>query len=183
MLIRAGYDISFTADTPTPMMAMLSVHPSRHKDLRTPHRMTTTPDVPMYDYLDAFGNVCTRVTVPAGGLTLSCDFTIEDGGLPDPYSPDAVQHPIEELPDEVLVYLLASRYCETALLMDLAWSLFGHQAPGWLRVQAIVDYVHDRIAFGYHNARATRTAGEAHAESVGVCRDYAHLAVRVARAL
>jgi hypothetical protein len=130
MLIRAGYDISFAAAVPTPMMAMLSVHPSRHKDLRTPHRITTVPPVPIQDYVDAFGNVCTRVTVPAGGLTLSCDFTIEDSGLLDPQTPGAIQHPIEDLPDEVLIFLLGSRYCETDRLSETAWSLFGHVPPG-----------------------------------------------------
>ena len=183
MLIRAGYDISFTAETPTPMMAMLSVHPSRHKDLRTPHRITTTPDVPIYDYMDAFGNVCTRVTVPAGGLTLSCDFTIEDSGLADRHSPDAIQHPIEDLPDEVLIYLLGSRYCETDRLSETAWGLFGHVPPGWARVQAIVDYTNKRIEFGYHHARSTKTAWDAHQEQVGVCRDFAHLAVALCRCM
>ena len=183
MLIRAGYDISFTADTPTPMMAMLSVHPSRHKDLRTPHRITTAPDAPIYDYLDAFGNVCTRVSVPAGGLTLSCDFTIEDSGLADPYSPDAMQHPIEELPDDVLMFLLGSRYCETDRLSEAAWALFGHVAPGWARVQAIVEYTHNHIEFGYHHARPTKTAWDAHQERQGVCRDFAHLAVTLCRCM
>ena len=94
MLIRAGYDIRFETDVDTPMLAMLSVHPSRNKDLVTPHRIAASPDVPTYDYLDAFGNVCTRFTVPSGGLTLSCDFTIEDSGLPDSVTPDAVQHAV-----------------------------------------------------------------------------------------
>ncbi|WP_419808759.1 transglutaminase-like domain-containing protein [Sphingomonas sp.] len=183
MLIRAGYDISFSAETPTPMMAMLSVHPSRHKDLRTPHRITTDQDVPIYDYLDAFGNVCTRVAVPAGGLTLRCDFTIEDSGLGDPYSPDAVQHPIEELPDDVLLFLLGSRYCETDRLSEAAWALFGHVPPGWGRVQAIVEYTHNHVEFGYHHARPTKTAWDAHQEQQGVCRDFAHLAVTLCRCM
>ena len=183
MLIRTGYDIRFDADAPTPMMAMLSVHPSRHKDLRTPHRITTAPEVPLYDYLDAFGNVCTRLTVPAGGLTLSCDFTVEDTGEPDPYSPSAIQHPIEELPDDILVFLLGSRYCETDRLSETAWSLFGHVAPGWSRVQAIVEFTHNHVEFGYHHARPTKTAWDAHQEKQGVCRDFAHLAVTLCRCM
>lgn len=183
MLIRAGYDISFTTDLSTPLMAMLSVHPSRHKDLRTPQRITTTPNVPIYDYLDAFGNVCTRVTVPVGGLSLHCDFTIEDSGLPDPVSPDAVQHPIEELPDDILIYLLGSRYCETDRLSEAAWALFGHVEPGWGRVQAIVEYTHNHVEFGYHHARSTKTAWDAHQEQQGVCRDFAHLAVTLCRCM
>jgi transglutaminase-like putative cysteine protease len=183
MLIRAGYDIHFNADTPTAMMAMLSVHPSRFRDLRTPHRIVTSPDVPLYDYIDAFGNVCTRVTIPAGGLTLSCDFTIEDGGEPDPVSPDAVQHEIQDLPDDILVYLLGSRYCETDRMSETAWSLFGNVAPGWERVQAIVDFAHDHVEFGYHHARSTKTAWDAYQEQQGVCRDFAHLAVTLCRCM
>jgi len=183
MLIRTGYDIRFDTDTPTPMLALLSVHPSRHKDMRTSHHIVATPDVPMYDYIDGFGNVCSRFTVPAGGLTLSCDFVVEDSGLPDPQSPDAEQHSVDALPDEVVVYLLASRYCETDRLIETAWSLFGSTKPGWERVQAIVDYVHNRIEFGYHHARATKTAFDAHDERCGVCRDFAHLAIALCRCM
>lgn len=183
MLIRAGYNIRLECDMPTPMQAMLSVHPSRNKDLQTPHRIATVPEVPIYDYLDSFGNVCSRVTIPSGGLTLACDFTIEDDGLPDRASPDAVQHPIEDLPDDILVYLLGSRYCETDRLAETAWSLFGGIAPGWDRVQAIVAFVHEHIEFGYHHARATRTAWEGYQEQRGVCRDFAHLAITMCRCM
>jgi len=183
MLIRAGYEIHQDADLPTPMMAQLSIHPSRQKDLVTPHRLVATPDVPMYDYIDAFGNICTRVTIPPGGLTLSCDFTIQDSGLPDPVTPGAIQHPVEDLPDDMLVFLLGSRYCETDRLLGQAWSLFGHIPGGWDRVQAIVDYTHDRIAFGYHYARPTKTAWEVHEERQGVCRDFAHLAITLCRCM
>ena len=183
MYIRAGYDIRYETDSPTPAMAMLSIHPSRHRDLVTPHRIVATPDVPMYDYIDAFGNVCTRVVVPAGGLTLSCDFTVEDDGLPDPQSPDAEQHAVEDLPDDILLFLLGSRYCETDRLSDTAWSLFGHIAPGWPRVQAIVDFAHNHIEFGYSYARSTKTAWDAYQERQGVCRDFAHLAITLCRCM
>ena len=183
MLIRAGYTIGFAAEVSTSMMAMLSIHPSRNRDLRTPHRIVTTPDVPLYDYQDAFGNVCTRVTVPPGGLTLSCDFTIKDDGLPDAYLPDAVQHRIEDLPDDVLVYLLGSRYCETDRMSETAWAMFGHVAPGWKRVQAICDFAHEHVEFGYHHARSTKTAWDTYQEQQGVCRDFAHLAVTLCRCM
>ena len=183
MLIRAGYDIRFTADAPTPMLALLSIHPSRSKDLRTTHRIHTTPDIPIYDYLDGFGNTCTRLTVPAGGVTLSCDIVVEDSGLPDLQAPDAQQVPVEELPNDVLVYLLGSRYCEVDRLLDLACAEFGRTAPGWERVQAIVDYTHQRIEFGYHHASRYRTAWSGHEDRCGVCRDFAHLAVALCRAM
>jgi transglutaminase-like putative cysteine protease len=183
MLIRAGYEIRFDTNVPTPMLALLSIHPSRNKDLVTPHRVLTTPTVPIYDYLDAYGNVCSRVTVPPGGLVLSCDFTIEDSGEPDRQSPGAVQHPVEELPDDVLVYLLGSRYCETDRLLATAWSQFGHLPQGWPMVEAIVQFVHDHIEFGYQHARATRTAWDGYQEQRGVCRDFAHLAITLCRCM
>ena len=183
MLIRAGYDIRFETDRPTPMMALLNIHPSRHHDLRTPHRIHADPDVPMYDYVDGFGNVVSRFTIPAGGLDLKCDFVVEDSGLPDPIDTAAVQHPIEDLPDDILVYLLASRYCETDRLQETAWSLFADVEPGWSRAQAIMQYVHDRIEFGYHHARNTKTAWDAHCEQAGVCRDFAHLAIALCRCM
>jgi len=183
MLIRAGYEIRYETEMPTPMMAMLNIHPSRNKDLVTPHRIVTTPDVPIYDFTDAFGNIATRVTLPAGGLTLSCDFTVEDDGEPDRVSPDAEQHAVEDLPDDILMFLLGSRYCETDRLSETAWSLFGHVAPGWARVQAIVDFTHNHVEFGYQYARATKTAWDAHQEQQGVCRDFAHLAITLCRCM
>ena len=183
MLIRCGYDISFEADAPVPMLALLSIHPSRNQDLRTPHRITVAPDVPIYDFIDGFGNVCTRVTVPRGGLDLSCDFVIEDSGELDALAVDAPELPVASLPDEVLVYLLASRYCETDRLVNLAWNLFENTAPGWARVQAITEYTHQRVEFGYHHARPTRTAWDAHDERRGVCRDFAHLAIALCRCM
>ena len=183
MLIRAGYDIGLSTAFAVPMLANLSVHPSRNKDLRTAQRIMTTPDVPMYDYLDSFGNTCTRLTVPPGGITISCGFVIEDRFLPDEVAPDAQQVPIEDLPDEAMLYLLSSRYCETDRLAGLAWSLFGGSPKGWPLVQAIVTYVHERIRFDYMQARPTRSAWDAHEERVGVCRDYAHLAVALCRCM
>ena len=183
MLIKTGYEIRYETEVVTPMMAMLSIHPSRNKDLVTPHRIVASPDVPMYDYLDTFGNVCTRITVPEGGLTLSCDFTIEDSGVPDVQTPGAMQHAVSDLPDDILVFLLGSRYCETDRLSDTAWSLFGHIGNGWDKVLAIVQFTHDHVEFGYHHARATKTAWDAYQERQGVCRDFAHLAITLCRCM
>lgn len=183
MLIDAGYDIAFDASVDTPVVAQLSIRPDRFPDLVTPHRIIASPDVPLYDYSDSFGNNCTRFTIPAGGLTISCDFTIEDSGLPDAQCPDAVQHEVDDLPNDVLVYLLGSRYCETDLLMDAAWAQFGHITGGWERVQAITDFTHRQIAFGYPYANARRGAWGAYQERIGVCRDFAHLAVALCRCM
>ncbi|MHB8286180.1 MAG: transglutaminase-like domain-containing protein [Caulobacteraceae bacterium] len=183
MRIRAGFEISYTCPAPTPMIKVLSIRPERLPDLITPQLVTVSPNVPLHEYRDEFGNICHRVLAPEGVSTYTADFIIEDSGEPDAVDLDAVQHPVEALPDHVLVFLLGSRYCETHNLVDLAWSLFGNTPMGWRRVQAIVDYVHDRITFGYEHARVDRTAHDAHGEQRGVCRDFAHLAVTLCRCM
>ena len=183
MKICAGYDIAFECFEEVPMVLMLSVHPSRQPDLLTDHIIRFSPDVNARDYLDKFGNICTRLVVPPGLIEIRNEFMIRDSGLADEVAPDAVQIPLDELPDDALVYLLGSRYCETEKLSETAWKVFGHITDGWQRVQAICDYVHDRVEFGYHHARKDRTAFEGHEERIGVCRDFAHLAIALCRCL
>ncbi|HEX4181518.1 MAG TPA: transglutaminase family protein [Caulobacteraceae bacterium] len=183
MRIRAGYRIVYDSPAETPMLLMLSVRPERADDLETPDVIHTDPPVPIEVYLDAFGNWCGRLVAPAGRITIENNFIIRDSGLPDPILENAQQHPVEDLPSDVIEYLLPSRYCEMEHLTDLAWRLFGATPTGWARVQAVVDYTHQRIAFGYEHARKTRTAFEAHQEGAGVCRDYAHLAITLCRCL
>jgi len=183
MLIKAGFEIAYRCPDPTPMLLMLSLHPSRLRDLRTPQHITFAPDVERENYVDGFGNVCTRIVAPEGLTTISTEFLIEDSGAPDIVVPDAKQHAVQDLPKETLVYLLGSRYCDTDHMHDLAWQLFGNAPAGWRRVQAICDYVHDRITFGYPHASATRTAHGAHVDQKGVCRDFAHLAITFCRCM
>jgi transglutaminase-like putative cysteine protease len=183
MLIRAGYSIRFETETATAMLALLSVHPSRNKDLQTPQRVEASPDIPLYNFEDAFGNICTRLTIPAGGVTLSADFVIEDSGDADARAPDGSQTPVEALPDDILIYLLGSRYCETDRLMDVAWSQFGHLGSARERVEAIVAFTHNHIEFGYHYARPDKTAWNGYQERQGVCRDFAHLAITLCRCM
>jgi transglutaminase-like putative cysteine protease len=181
--IRAGYDIAFQCTQETPMILMLSIHPSRAKDLQSAHRIQFSHDVQAHDYLDMFDNTCTRIVAPPGLIEIKNEFLISDSGLPDAAPPCGPLQPIGELPDDVMVFLLGSRYCDTQKLSDLAWSLFGHIEDGAARVQAIVDYTHQRIEFGYHHARNDRTAFEGHEERIGVCRDFAHLAVTLCRCM
>lgn len=183
MLIRYGYDITVNCPRPTPMVCLLSIHDERAADLRAPEQLVTTPEVPTRTYKDLFGNVCRRFVAPAGDFSLWGDGTVEDTGEPDPVKPEAAEVPVPELPDDTLVYLMGSRYCETDRLSQVAWDLFGQAAPGWNRVQTICDFVNRHIVFGYDQARATRTAFEAYGEGVGVCRDYAHLAIAFCRCL
>lgn len=183
MFIRAGYEIHFEAQIPTAMLTLLSVHPSRNKHLTTPQRIRTWPEVPIYDYGDGYGNICSRFTAPAGGVAVSCDFVIEDDGQPDVRAPDGPQVGVETYPDEALIYLLGSRYCETDLLMDVAWSNFGHLVSARDRVEAIVAFVHGHLCFGYEHARSNKTAWHGYHEREGVCRDFAHLAIALCRCL
>jgi len=183
MKIRAGYQIAYECPQPTPMLLMLHVHPSREPDLIIPDDIRFNPLVEHRQYRDGFGNICTRVLAPAGRLEISTDFIIQDTGMPDLVVPDVAQKPVEQLPDDVLVYLLGSRYCDTDQLSDIAWRLFGGVQGGWARVQAICDYVHERIRFNYDDACSTRTAWQGHNEQVGVCRDFAHLAITLCRCM
>jgi transglutaminase-like putative cysteine protease len=183
MRVRAGFTITYDCPAPTPMMLCLSVHPSRRGDLETPDWLRTEPAIDVRQYIDGFGNICSRILAPAGRTVLSADFVVRDSGLPDEVAPHATQALVQDLPDEVLVYLQGSRYCETDRLSDLAWSLFGGIEPGWARAQAIIDHVHAHIAFGYEHARPTKGAFEAQEEARGVCRDYAHLAIAFLRCM
>ena len=168
MRIRAGFEIAYDCPQPAPMMLQLSVHPKRRDDLETADWLQTRPMLDVAQYIDGFGNICSRILAPPGRLTLSADFIIRDSGLVDEYAPDAPQVAIQDLPAETLIFLLGSRYCETDRMSETAWALFGHVPPGWARVQAIVDYVHAHITFGYEHARPTKSAHDA-MSSGGAC--------------
>jgi transglutaminase-like putative cysteine protease len=183
MHIKVGYELIYDCPQPTPMLLMLNIHYSRAGDLAMPDHLVTAPSLPVTAYRDSFGNWCSRIVAPAGLTRISTTAVVRDTGIPDPVVPSAEQHAVETLPEEALLFLLPSRYCETELLSDIAAGLFNNTAPGWARVQAICDFVHHRIAFDYMQARNTRTAWEAYNERVGVCRDYAHLAITLCRCM
>lgn len=183
MLIRCGYEITLTCPQPTALVCLLSVHEDRAADIRGAETHFTQPDVPVSTYLDMFGNRCRRFVAPAGDFMIWGDTTVEDDGQLDAFVPEARETPVPDLPDDCLGYLMGSRYCETDRLSQIAWDLFGKTPPGWGRVQAICDFVQSHIRFDYMQARATRTAFEAYHERVGVCRDFAHLAVTFCRCL
>jgi transglutaminase-like putative cysteine protease len=183
MQIRAGYEISYECPQPTPMIMQLSVHPSRVNDLINPDRMRLDPVVPVNTYHDSFGNFCHVIRAPAGRLVMSTDFIVRDTGEADQIDKCAQQHALEELPVDVLIFLLGSRYCETDRLTNIAWSLFGQVPKGWPLVKAICDFVHQRITFGYQHASSTKTAFDAYSERRGVCRDFAHLAITLCRCM
>jgi transglutaminase-like putative cysteine protease len=183
MKIQVGYELINDCPQPTPMMLALHIHYTRVSDIIEPDHLITEPAIPITAYRDSFGNWCSRILAPAGQLKLSAKAIVRDSGEPDVVVSAAEQIPVQDLPSEALIFLLGSRYCETDRLSQMAWDLFGQAPTGWGRVQAICDFVHQHLTFGYEYARATRTAWEAYQERVGVCRDFAHLAVALTRCM
>ena len=183
MLIRYGYEITINSPQPTPLVCLLSVSEDRKADIRVAEKVFTTPIIPTTTYLDTFGNRCRRLVAPAGDFAIWGDATIEDDGKIDPANFAAREVPVADLPDDCLLFLMGSRYCETDKLSQTAWDLFGATPPGWGRVQAVCDFVHQHIKFDYQQARSTRSAFDAYEERIGVCRDFAHLAVAFCRCL
>lgn len=189
MHIRYGFTIEVACWQSVPLIAMLDLHPSRRRDVTDTDEMKVTalatgePVADIRIYEDKFGNVCRRMVAPAGGIRIATRGIVHDSGFPDPVDPNARALPPQDLPDETLLYLLGSRYCETDRLSDVAWSMFGAIETGWARVQAVCDFVHRHLRFDYNSARSTRTAAEAFEERVGVCRDFAHLALTLCRCL
>jgi transglutaminase-like putative cysteine protease len=181
--LRTGFELTYRFSQPTPIILVVNIHDSRIADLVVPDYLITEPVIPITSYRDGFGNRCKRVVAPEGILHLTTDCIIQDSGQPDEMIFGAGQDTVEDLPEDILVFLLGSRYCETDRLSEMAWQLFSGTAPGFTRVQAICDYVHRHIAFNYQKASATRSAAEAFNERTGVCRDYAHLAIAFCRCL
>jgi transglutaminase-like putative cysteine protease len=183
MQLRVGYELIYDCPQPTPMMLMLNIHHTRASDIVVPDCLTTNPSVPLTFYRDAFGNWCTRIVAPPGQIRLTSTAIVNDSGVPELRVLSTRQDAVEDLPEECLQFLLGSRYCETDRLSDAAWSLFERAPSGAQRVQAICDFVHEHITFGYANARSTKTAWDVFTEKTGVCRDYAHLAVTFCRCM
>jgi len=181
--IRAGYELIYEFPQATPLILTLNIHYSRASDLVRPDNLITIPSVPVTSYRDGFGNWCSRLVAPLGTLTLTADATVRDSGMPEQALPNAWQHNVQDLPEETLVFLLGSRYCETDRLSDIAWKLFSNTPLGWPRVQAICDFVHNHITFGYEHASPMKTAFDAFNERRGVCRDFAHLAIALCRCM
>ncbi|MGA3039454.1 MAG: transglutaminase family protein [Bryobacteraceae bacterium] len=183
MRIRLGFDIQFDVPVAAPIVALLNVHPSRAGDLLEPDRLRIEPDVKQEQYADSFGNLCCRFIAPAGWIRLWNSTLIEDSGNVDPQDLAAREIPVADLPPETLQFLLSSRYCEVDLLSNTAAQLFGGLAPGWQRVQAICDWVHQNVTFGYEFASATKSALDVYRDRTGVCRDFQHLAITFCRSL
>ena len=182
MRIRVGGEFRYEATWPTPTVIQVEPRPDAdHRLLQ--EQWETTPDIASRRYSDSFGNPCRRLMMPTGEQVWQYDAIVEVSGELEPYVPDAMQLPVEQLPDETLVYTLPSRFCLSDVLSDQAWSLFGNTEPGWARVQAICDWVHTNIRFQYGTSTPTTTSADVCAQGVGVCRDFAHLAITFCRAM
>jgi transglutaminase-like putative cysteine protease len=194
MLIKSEFDIQFHLLQPTAMVAMLHVHPSVEPALQSNDRLKvehvgpialgeSAVELPVEEYLDSFGNRCSRFVAPAGAIRLSGNHIVRSGDSPELQGFGAMQSPVEGLPTDVLQFLLASRYCEVDKFGGIAQDLFAHMGSGWALAAAIRDWVHQKVAFDYKMARATKTAMDVYSERVGVCRDYQHLAVTLSRCM
>jgi transglutaminase-like putative cysteine protease len=186
MLIRIGFDIELSVATPMALIYLLRVHPSRRDDLLAPEPLRISGGLAPEEYLDSFGNHCGRVNVPLGmgKVRITNEALLRDSGELDEVDVGARQREPTELPFSTLQFLLPSRYCEVdSELLPFAWNTFGGTTPGWARVQAIVDFVHEHLTFNYKTARPTRTALDAFREREGVCRDFTHLAVTLCRCM
>jgi transglutaminase-like putative cysteine protease len=184
ILIRLGFEVALDFIKPASVVMMTYLHPSQLHMIRKPERLTLQPHVPVSEYTDLYGNRCGRAFVPAGKVVFASDAVVENDGQPDMQVPNAFQFSIQDLPNDALLFLLASRYCEVdSELRDIAWSLFGQLPAGWPLVQAVCNFVHAHIHFDYLKARANRTALDVYRERVGVCRDYTHLAITLCRCL
>ena len=194
MLIKSEYNIQFHLPQPTPMIALLHVHPSVEPQLTTPDNLKVEHIVPgaereeavqlaVEDYLDSFGNRCSRFVAPAGAIRLTGTNILNASETPDPQGLGLVLTPVEQLPAETLQFLLASRYCQVDQFGGIAQDLFGYMQPGWEQAAAIRDWVHWKVAFNYKTARPTKTAMDVFTERVGVCRDFQHLAITLTRCM
>jgi transglutaminase-like putative cysteine protease len=190
MLIRSEYDIQFHLPAPLTVVAMLRLHPSldslmcQTESLTIEHiDLESKRELEYHEYVDGFGNYCQRFIAPQGALRLVGGSIAQIEPRPDQICMEAVQHPVGELPDEVLQFLLSSRYCEVDKMSQIAGDMFGSTPEGWLRAVMIRDWVHNHVQFNYQMARPTKTALDVFTERVGVCRDYQHLAITLTRAM
>ena len=183
MLIRFGFEIDIECTSCVPMLLALSTHSSLEGRLIGEDFVRLHGGSGETTYLDRFGNTITRIVAPVGALKLWSDCVIEFEGAEDVQAPSARQLPIPELPSDVLPHLMASRYCDSDNLTEQAWVLFAGNPEGWPRVQAITQFVNQHVTFGYQFGRANKTASQVFIEKTGVCRDFAHLAISLCRAM
>jgi transglutaminase-like putative cysteine protease len=180
--VDVGCDFTYESTSNTPALFLVRPNPTAGNAILE-ERWSSTPELPFHDYIDLYGNALRRVTIPDGPTTIRYDATVRTTAEPDPLGLGVAQLAVDDLPDDVLHYTLPSRYCPSDIMGDTAWKLFGHTPPSWERVQTIVDYVHDHVAFAYGSSTPATSALEVYENATGVCRDFAHLAITFCRAM
>ncbi|MDQ2857670.1 MAG: transglutaminase family protein [Candidatus Eremiobacteraeota bacterium] len=181
--LRARVGARFSLRSPQATAAVFIIRPDPGGSELLSERWQTAPQLPYHDYTDGHGNRCRRLTLPPGRLELEYEALVDARAEPDETDWDASEYPAAGLPDDALVYALPSRYCPSDLMFARAQELFGNVPPGWGRVQAICDWVHSHVEFGYGTSTPATTALDVLDAGRGVCRDFAHLAVAFCRAL
>jgi len=188
MDVRVGCRFSYVAEVPT--AAIMQVEPrldraaDRHgSDALVREEWSIAPMLVTHPYRDGFGNPCRRLTLPVGPSVLGYDAVVRVSGEPDDIDTAAEEIAPDRLPDDVLAFTVPSRFCLSDLLGDVAWGEFGGCTPGYPRVQAVCDYVHDHLRFDYAASSPFATAVDVYQARAGVCRDFAHLAISLCRAL
>ncbi len=182
MRVHVGCKIVYESEIPTPMMLVLRP-PQQYHHRIVEERQTVAPQVDVPSYIDSFGNQIWRILAPTGSLEIVYDALADVPATPDPVLPDLVKTPVNELPDNVLMYTLPSRHCPSDLFINDAWQLFGHIEGGWAQVQAVCDWLHSNVTYGAGSSTASTTGWDAYQQRRGVCRDFAHLGVSFCRAL
>jgi len=182
MPVRIGCEFQYDSAGPTP--TVWQVRPRADSAQRLTHETwDTDPPLPRTSYHDAYGNVCDRMTLPPGPSLVRYDASVEVPGGVDEADEDARQVPVDMLPDDTMVFLLPSRFCLSDMLRDRAWELFGQTEPGWSRVVAVCDWVHDNVRFQAGASNALTSAVDVWESRTGVCRDFAHLGLTLCRSL
>jgi transglutaminase-like putative cysteine protease len=182
MRVRVGCEFTYETQTPVPMLMLVQARPDGEHEIRYESQWTE-PNLSVREYRDGFENPCWRLVLPAGRSVVRYDAVVEVSGEADIVVPDAPLVPVQDLPDDVLVFTLPSRYIQSDLLLDDAWQLFGDTPQTWARVQAVCDWVHANVEYGYGLSGPSTTALDVFKQRQGVCRDFAQLSVALCRAL
>jgi transglutaminase-like putative cysteine protease len=180
--LRVGCEFVHQSGTDVPAVFQVEPLSDQKVDLIDEH-WSLEPDIATHTYSDLYGNPCRRLIMPAGRSLIGYEATVIAADATEDVDEGAPELAPDQLPDDVLIYILPSRFCLPDVLGDEAWSRFGSTPPGYRRVQAICDYVHGHLQFEYGASNPMTTAADAHTSGYGVCRDFTHLAVSFCRAL
>lgn len=181
MRLDVGTTLGFEATWPTPVLLSLRPRSGAGQTITGEH-FAVEPSVPVYEYTDGFGNLCHRVVMPAGRSRLTSTATVDvaDGIDVDMTAPRV---PVEHIPDEVVAFLLPSRYCPSDLVFEQAIDITRGALPGYPQVEAIRAWIAAQIRYEYGASTMSTSALDTLDSRRGVCRDFAHLGISLCRAI